>query len=504
MIDITFSGAVCPVTDTTGTLVVLCGAGGQLSDTAQRLDEVAGGAVRRALAAEGVTAQKDDSGKRPKSKPDHKIIEILAPSGLVADRVILVCPNKDEKDLRTTDWDTLGGTLYRRLSGKAPVAVVTDACPVPSVAHFLAGVLLRSDRFDRYKTQKSDDDRPHALVAHCSDPQAAEAAFAPLAAVASGVFLTRRLVSEPPNKLYPETFAAEARKLEQLGLTVTVWGEDDLKQRGMGALLAVGQGSVRQSQVVVMTWQGGADDQAPVALVGKGVTFDTGGISLKPAAGMEDMKFDMGGAGVVFGTMKALATRRARANVVGICGLVENMPGGQAQRPGDIVTSSSGQTIEVLNTDAEGRLVLADLLSCVQADYKPQAIVDLATLTGAMIVALGHDYAGIFSNSDDLSSNLTAAGQAVGERVWRMPLDECYDALLKSDAADMKNIGGRAAGAITAAQFLQRFVEPGTPWVHIDIAGTTWSDKDKALSARGATGYGVRLLDRLIADHYET
>ena len=272
----------------------------------------------------------------------------------------------------------------------------------------------------------------------------------------------------------------------------------------MGALLAVGQGSARESQVVVMNWQGGASDQAPVALVGKGVTFDSGGISLKPAAGMEDMKFDMGGAGVVFGAMKALATRKAKANVVGICGLVENMPGGHAQRPGDIVTSHSGQTIEVLNTDAEGRLVLADLLSCVQTDHKPQAIVDLATLTGAIVVALGNDYAGVFSNSDDLSANLAAAGQAVGEKVWRMPLDDCYDRLLKSEAADMKNIGGRAAGSITAAQFLQRFVEPGTPWAHIDIAGTTWSDKDKALSVRGATGYGVRLLDRLIADHYET
>ncbi len=504
MIDITFSGSSCPVAETTGTLVVLCGCGGQFSDSAQRLDDLTGGALRRALAVEGSTAPKDSSGDRLKSRPDNKIIEILAPSGLVADRVILVCPGKGEDASLPTDWETLGGTLYSRLSGKTPVAVMTDACPAPSVAHLAAGVLLRSDRFDRYKTQKSDDDRPRSLVVHCSDPQAAEAAFAPLGAVASGVFLTRQLVSEPSNKLYPETFAANARTLEQPGLTVTVWGEDDLKRRGMEALLAVGQGSARESQVVVMNWQGGASDQAPVALVGKGVTFDSGGISLKPAAGMEDMKFDMGGAGVVFGTMKALATRKATANVVGICGLVENMPGGHAQRPGDIVTSHSGQTIEVLNTDAEGRLVLADLLSCVQTDHKPQAIVDLATLTGAIVVALGNDYAGVFSNSDDLSANLAAAGQAVGEKVWRMPLDDCYDRLLKSEAADMKNIGGRAAGSITAAQFLQRFVEPGTPWAHIDIAGTTWSDKDKALSVRGATGYGVRLLDRLIADHYET
>ena len=284
-------------------------------------------------------------------------------------------------------------------------------------------------------------------------------------------------------------------------------GEKEMKKLGMGALLGVAQGSAQEPQLLVMEWHGAGKDPKskggePVAFVGKGVTFDTGGISLKPGAGMEEMKWDMGGAGTVIGLMKALAGRKAKANVVGLVGLVENMPDGKAQRPGDIVKSMSGQTIEILNTDAEGRLVLADVLWYCQDKYKPEFIVDLATLTGAIIVTLGHEHAGLFANDDDLSEKLAAAGRATGEKIWRLPLDDAYDKLINTDAADMKNIGGKGAGSITAAQFLQRFVNK-TPWAHIDIAGMAWSKESKPTVPKGATGFGVRLLDRLVADHYE-
>mgnify|MGYP000430463616 CR=1 FL=1 len=300
----------------------------------------------------------------------------------------------------------------------------------------------------------------------------------------------------------------------KLGVDVEVMGRSQMEKIGMGALLGVGQGSEREPKLVVMQWQGlpngsgkgrkGKKDAAsPIAFVGKGVTFDTGGISIKPSAGMEDMKWDMGGAGVVIGLMKALAGRAAKVNVVGIVGLVENMPSGSAQRPGDIVTSMSGQTIEVLNTDAEGRLVLADALWYCKDRFKPRWMVDLATLTGAMVVSLGQEKAGVFSNNDELAERIYAAGEAVDEHVWRMPLGDEYDKLIKSDVADMKNIGSRWGGSITAAQFLQRFVDK-TPWVHIDIAGVTWSSKDKTTVPKGGTAFGVRLLDRLVADHYES
>ncbi|WP_343559645.1 leucyl aminopeptidase [Kiloniella sp. b19] len=497
--DFTFSSSALP---TSGTLVATAKADAVLSKSAQVFDKLTNGAVAKAVEAEGFTGKKGE------------VLEILAPAGMDAHRLVLVGVGKVE-ELLLTDIENMGGALYKRLSPKHPeaVAVTLDGLAVAgqsadvATAHLAAGMILRSYRFDTYKTKKDDDRKPSigSVALHVSDIKEAEAAFLRLQAVAEGVFLTRQLVSEPPNKLYPETFADEARKLEELGVKVTVLGEKKLKELGMGALLAVGMGSERESKVAIMEWQGAKDrKEAPVALVGKGVTFDTGGISLKPAAGMEDMKFDMGGAGVVFGAMKALAGRKAKANVVGICGLVENMPAGNAQRPSDIVTSYSGKTVEVLNTDAEGRLVLADILSYVQEKHKPRAIVDLATLTGAMIIALGHDYAGIFSNSDELSEGLTQAGKTVDEKVWRLPLDDCYDSLLNSEAADMKNIGGRPAGSITAAQFLQRFIENDTPWVHIDIAGTAWAGKESATAAKGATGYGVRLLDQLVADRYES
>ncbi|HEX7199625.1 MAG TPA: leucyl aminopeptidase, partial [Dongiaceae bacterium] len=336
-----------------------------------------------------------------------------------------------------------------------------------------------------------------------ADVAAVRKAFTARGAVADGVTIARDLVNEPANVLYPVEFARRASSLSKLGVTVEVLDVPAMKKLGMGALLGVGQGSAHESQLVIMQWRGASDaKQRPIAFVGKGVTFDTGGISIKPAQGMEDMKWDMAGAGTVIGLMHALAARKAKVNALGIAGLVENMPSGTAQRPGDIVTSMSGQTIEVINTDAEGRLVLADALWYCQEQFKPQAIIDLATLTGAIIIALGNVHGGLFSNNDTLAERLAAAGKATGELLWRMPLAEAYDKLINTDAADMKNIGGRTGGSITAAQFLQRFIKD-TPWAHLDNAGMAWSDKDAPTVPKGATAFGVRLLERLVADHYE-
>ncbi|MGI9386940.1 MAG: leucyl aminopeptidase, partial [Methyloligellaceae bacterium] len=376
--------------------------------------------------------------------------------------------------------------------------------PSKAAAQVAYGALLRSYRFTKYQTKKKNDKSASVskLRMTVKGAAAARRAFSPLAKVADGVFFTRDLVSEPPNILFPASFAREVRKLNKLGVTVEVIGEKQMAKLGMGALLGVGQGSRRESQLAVMQWKGGARNRKPIAFIGKGVTFDTGGISLKPPANMGDMKWDMGGAGAVSGLMKAVAGRKAKANVIGIIGLVENMPDGNAQRPGDIVTSMSGQTIEVLNTDAEGRLVLADALWYCQKRFKPRFMIDLATLTGAIIVSLGHEYAGLFSNNDELSERLAAAGEATGEQVWRMPISDTYDKMLDSDIADMKNIGGRNAGSITAAQFLQRFTND-VPWAHLDIAGMAWSSKVADTVPKGGTGFGVRLLDRLIKDNYE-
>jgi leucyl aminopeptidase len=324
-------------------------------------------------------------------------------------------------------------------------------------------------------------------------------------AVADGVFMTRDLVSEPPNVLTPAECAERCKALTKLGVEVEILGPKEMRKLGFGALLGVAQGSVQEPRMVVMKWMGapkGKKASRPLAFIGKGVTFDTGGISIKPAGGMEDMKWDMAGAGTVIGLMAALAGRKAKADVVGLVGLVENMPSGNAQRPGDVVTSASGQTIEVINTDAEGRLVLADVIHYCIEKFDPRFMVDLATLTGAIIVALGHEHAGLFSNDDTLASRIEAAGRMVGEGAWRMPLGEAYDKQIKSDIADMKNVGGRPGGSITAAQFIQRFVQ-GKPWAHLDIAGTAWSGKDTPTAPKGATAYGVRLLDRLVAEHYE-
>ncbi|MGB1035284.1 MAG: leucyl aminopeptidase, partial [Primorskyibacter sp.] len=370
-----------------------------------------------------------------------------------------------------------------------------------SAAELAFGMVVRSYDFDAHKTTKSPVPAP--VVIQLANPEDAIEAFVPLQAVAEGVIWTRDLVNEPANVLTTTDFAIRLETLRDHGIEVDVIDEDQMAELGMGSLLCVGQGSEAPSKMVVMRWMGGVEGIAPLALVGKGVVFDTGGISLKPAGGMEDMTMDMGGAGVVAGTMLALARRRAAANVVGLVGLVENMPSGNATRPGDVVTSMKGDTIEVINTDAEGRLVLADVMWYAQQTYHPAAMIDLATLTGAAIIALGHENAAVYSNDDGLCLALLNAARVEDEGAWRMPLGQTYDDMIKSPVADMKNVGGRPAGSITAAQFLQRFVAEGVPWAHIDIAGVAHVARDLPLSPKGATGWGVMTLDRLIAARYE-
>ncbi len=395
----------------------------------------------------------------------------------------------------------------QRLAREQTAALAADGLEGSHAAHAALGAVLRSYRFDLYRTKQKPDEKPKlsALTVLTSDRAGAEAAWPALHATAHGIFVTRDLVSEPANILNPPEFARRIEKLSELGLQIEVFGQDELEKLGFGSLLGVSQGSAQPPRMVVMQWHGAKktfDEEKPVAFIGKGVTFDTGGISIKPAAGMEDMKWDMGGAGTVTGLMATLAGRKAKVNAVGLVGLVENMPSGTAQRPGDVVRSYSGQTIEVLNTDAEGRLVLADVLWYAQEKFDPRCMVDLATLTGAIIVALGHEHAGLFSNDDELATRLMSAGTAVGEKLWRMPMGREYDKLLKSDIADMKNITGRPGSSITAAQFLARFVNE-KKWAHIDIAGTAWATKDSAVIPKGATAFGVRLLDRLVAEHFE-
>ncbi|MEO3433531.1 leucyl aminopeptidase [Inquilinus sp. CAU 1745] len=469
---------------------------GALTPAAASLDEKTGGLVGRALAA----------APRFKGKRED-LLSIVAPSGIDADRILLVGLG-DAGKLDAIALQKVGGVVLANLfrMKDAEATILLDGVEAEdSAADVAFGALLRSYRFDKYRTTRKPEALPALakLTVGSANKAAAKKAFARLEKIADGVFLTRDLVTEPANVLYPESFAERCLELASLGVEVEVLDEKKMKKLGMGALLGVGQGSVRDSRLVVMQWKGGKDKDQPVAFVGKGVTFDTGGISIKPAGGMEDMKWDMGGAGVVTGLMKALAGRKAKVNAVGVIGLAENMPSGSAQRPGDVVTSMSGQTIEVLNTDAEGRLVLADALWYAQDRFKPRFMVNLATLTGAIIVSLGTDYAGLFANDDELSDRLTAAGKAVEEHLWRMPLGDSYDRQIDSDIADVKNISGsRNGGAIVAGQFLQRFVNK-TPWAHLDIAGVTWSKKDTPTVPKGGTAFGVRLLDRLVADHYE-
>ncbi len=367
------------------------------------------------------------------------------------------------------------------------------------------GATLRNWRIDKYRTKLAETSKPTITdVTVVGAPAEAAKLWKEYAAVADGVFLTRELVSEPANIIYPESFVERCQHLTGLGVEISVLDVKQMEKLGMGALLGVGQGSRKPSRMLVMKWDGtGGKQERPVALVGKGVTFDTGGISIKPAGGMEDMKWDMGGAGAVAGAMKALAGRKAKAHVVGVCGLVENMPDGNAQRPGDVVTSMSGQTIEVINTDAEGRLVLCDALHWTQEEFNPEYVIDLATLTGAIIISLGSEHAGVFSNDDDLADKLLSAGKTAGDPAWRFPISKAYDKLIDSPIADMKNVGPRGAGSITAAQFLHRYIKKDVKWAHIDVAGMVWADKAGPVWAKGATGYGVRLLNQFIADNFE-
>ena len=489
-----------------GAVVVGVWEEGVLTPAARRLDEAAAGAITRAMSA----------AHRFRGKKDE-LLPIVGPLNLSVSRIVLAGLGKpDAADARSLEQ--LGGTLAAHLNQagetQATFSIEVDngasIGPATAAAHLALGAQLRSYRFDKYKTKEKPEQKPSLadLAVMTAAAGAAKRAFQPLQQTGDAVFFTRDLVSEPANVIYPQTLAEQAERLAELGVRVEILDEEKIRDLGMNALLAVGQGSVRPPRVVVMEWRGAketgnSDAGKPLAFVGKGVTFDTGGISIKPAAGMADMKWDMAGSAVVIGLMKLLAARKAKVNAVGIVGLVENMPSGNAQRPGDIVASMSGQTIEVLNTDAEGRLVLADALWYCQSRFEPQVMIDLATLTGAVIVALGHHRAGLFSNNDKLADRLIEAGRAVGEQAWRLPLAESYDREIDSDAADVKNIGsGRAGGSILGAQFLQRFVND-VPWAHLDIAGTAWSTKDTATVPKGATAFGVRLLDRLVSQYYE-
>ncbi len=438
------------------------------------------------------------------------VLDILAPTALDASRLIVigVAPGKDNEPL---DFVMMGGFVFGKVTGAQTVAVAFEppagTWDGAAAADFALGLRLRGYRFDKYKTRKKEpeEDNPQApeIVIGLGHAGAARAASHVRFAVAEGVQLARDLVNEPPNVLFPVEFADRVKTLDKLGVEVNSLDEKAMGKHGMNALLGVGRGSARESRLVTMRWNGARSKRAkPIVIVGKGVCFDSGGISIKPAAGMEDMKGDMGGAACVVGLLHALAVRKAKANVVGVVGLVENMPDGEAIRPGDILTSMSGQTIEIVNTDAEGRLVLADALWYAQETFSPRAIIDLATLTGAIMVALGHELAGLFSNNDELAQRLVAAGEATGEKVWRMPLGQAYDKLIDSKFADMKNTGGRHGGSITAAQFLQRFIK-GAPWAHLDIAGTAMGSPTSDINPSWGSGWGVRLLNRLIADSYE-
>ncbi|MEZ5748424.1 MAG: leucyl aminopeptidase [Caenibius sp.] len=419
-------------------------------------------------------------------------------------RLVLAGTGESKAEGRGDALERAGAAIAAKFltSGEKSVLLDLDGAGLNAeeCARLLMGLRLRAWRHDAYRTRLKEEQKrslDDALVLNA--PDGAEAAWQVEQAVAEGVEFTRELVAEPANVIYPESFVERcARRFEGSGAELVVLDEAQMSDLGMGALLGVAQGSTRAPRLLAIKWMGGKPADKPLALVGKGVTFDTGGISIKPAAGMEDMKWDMGGAGAVAGAMLALARRKAKANVVGICGLVENMPDGNAQRPGDVVTTMSGQTVEVINTDAEGRLMLCDVLTWTQRTFDPARIVDLATLTGAIIISLGHEHAGMFSNDDALSGDLDAAGKAIGEKLWRFPLSAEYDKLINSPIADMKNTGPRYGGSITAAQFLQRFIENGTPWAHLDIAGMVWADKPGATWDKGATGYGVRLLDRFV------
>ncbi|WP_421791393.1 leucyl aminopeptidase [Hyphobacterium sp.] len=478
-----------------GSVAVAAFEKGELSDAGKSIDKAAGGALSKAIEA-----------GRFKGGAGETLV-IAAPAGVEGDRVVIFGVGKKSPDGNALEQAGAGLVKALLTSGeKALHAHLEGIADAQGASRFGLGACLAAYRFDKYRTKLSDDKKPSLETVSIStdDNKAAEKAWSHGQAVADGVYIARDLVNEAPNYLRPPQYADAVQNISEFGVKVEILGEEDMRNLGMHSLLGVGQGSTAESKIAIMKWEGGKDGEAPLCFVGKGVTFDTGGISLKPGLGMDEMKGDMGGSAAVVGLMATLAKRKAKVNAVGLVGLVENMPDGDAQRPGDIVYSMSGQTIEILNTDAEGRLVLADVLWYAQQRFDPKFMIDLATLTGAILISLGHEHAGIFSNNDELSDNLTKAGLATDEKVWRLPIGPEYDRQIDSPVADMKNIGeGRFAGSITAAQFLQRFVND-KPWVHIDIAGTgMWSgSKDPRLPTFG-TGYGVRLLDRFVADNYE-
>jgi leucyl aminopeptidase len=480
-----------------GVLVTFCAENLKFGPATEKALAPIGDHLRRAAAADRFTGKSGSS------------LDIIAPAGLNVPRLVVIGIGK-QSQLKDRDFVGLGGKAMGKVPRSAAQATIiaefaTGALKGGQIADLALGARLRAYTFDRYKTKRKEgEERADKVEVNfaCGNPAAAERAWASTMGIADGVVLARDLVNEPANVLHPGEFARRASGLRSLGVVVEVLDVAAMKKLGMGALVAVGQGSAHESRLVVMRWNGGKRGADPVAFIGKGVCFDSGGISIKPAQGMEDMKGDMAGAACVVGLMHALAVRKAKVNAVGVIGLVENMPDGKAQRPGDIVTSMSGQTIEIINTDAEGRLVLADVLHYVNKRFKPRFMIDLATLTGAIMVALGQEYAGLFSNDDRLVERLTKAGEATGERVWRMPLGPEYDKIIDSKFADMKNSGGRFAGSITAAQFLQRFVNK-TPWVHLDIAGTALGSPQTDINKSWSAGWGVRLLDRLVEDYYE-
>lgn len=467
-----------------GRVVVFIGADARLDAGARRVNKLTRGGIMRLVAGEKFAKAKDGD-----------VLSVTYPMGMAADAVDVV---RLEKRCSVEDARAAGAALAK-LQGEQAVLILSGNHK--HAAEIAFGFALRAYEFGPHKSEEPKTRGPVTMMA--SKPEELAAKAGPMAAVAEGVFFTRDLVNEPANILTTDDFAARLAAMQELGLEVEILEEAELAELGMNLLLSVGQGSASPSKVVVMRWNGGAADAAPLALVGKGVVFDTGGISLKPAAGMEDMTMDMGGAGVVSGVMRALALRKAKVNVVGLVGLVENMPSSTATRPGDVVKSMKGDTVEIINTDAEGRLVLADVLWYAQERFEPTGVINLATLTGAIIIGLGHENAGVFSNDDAFCDAFLSAAKGEAEGAWRMPLSPAYDKQLKSRVADMKNVGGRPAGSITAGQFLQRFIKDGTPWIHLDIAGVASVKSDTTLAPAGATGWGVRALNRLIADKYE-
>jgi leucyl aminopeptidase len=490
-----FSSFAAPVK---GVLVLFCDDKLAFGAASSRALKPSGDLIKHVAATDHFTGKKGTA------------LDIAAPDGLKVSRLIVFGLGK-AKDLKPQDILRLGGVAIGKIPASAgEVTIFADLPSGPmkpdQAADVALGVQLRGYGFERYKTKTKEGEEkpaPKTVTIAVADVAAVNKSWNARKAVGDGVVIARDLVNEPPNILFPAEFARRAAALRKQGVAVEILDEKAMAKLGMNALLGVGQGSARDSQLVIMRWNGGKAGTPPVAFIGKGVCFDSGGISIKPAASMEDMKGDMAGAACVVGLMHALAARKAKVNAIGAIGLVENMPSGKAYRPGDILTSMSGQTIEIINTDAEGRLVLADVLWYVAKRFKPKFMVDLATLTGAILVALGNEYAGLFSNDDKLSERLFKAGEATGERVWRMPLGPEYDKLIDSKFADVKNTGGRNAGSITAAQFLQRFVADKTPWAHLDIAGTGMASPPSDINKSWGSGFGVRLLERLVADYYE-